>query len=62
MFLGIALVAVGIGLLVLGKPNAEARPKFLRSPTASEMYAVLIVTVIALGIACLFDGLVNRSI
>jgi hypothetical protein len=62
VFLGITLVAVGIGLLALGKPNAELPPRFLRSPTASEMYAVLIVTVIALGIASIFDWLVNRLI
>jgi hypothetical protein len=59
VLLGISLVAAGVGLLLLGKPNTDPRPRFLRSSTASEMYAVLIVTVIALGVAYIFNALVK---
>lgn len=58
MLLGVALIAAGIGLLALGKPNAVQPPRFLRSPTASEMYSVLIVTLIALGITSIFSALI----
>lgn len=56
MVLGILLIVVNVAMMAIGMPKDGKQRAFLRSGFVTEMYALVVVTGMALGLTWFIDA------